>query len=150
MSTSNYGDANPKTMSEDERMTRLAGVALGRKMGHWKWDGAHRGLYAADEHDARKYMSFAPLTSHADAYVMEDALEMDIQYVTAPSRDGSTTSIRITDKLRGGHVFRTPLPNETTLMTRMAAVTHYAALCAILEDAQGAEDVLLSAGSRGG
>lgn len=150
MTTSNYGDANPKTMSEDERMTRLAAVALGRKMGNWKWDGAHRGLYMADEQDARKYMSFSPLTDRAHAYEMEDLLEMDIQYVTAASKLGAITSIRITDKLRGGHVFRTPRGDETTLMARMAAATHYAALCAIMEDAEGAEDVLLSAGSRGG
>jgi hypothetical protein len=110
------------------------------KVSHWRWDKTERSLYLPSP-NAEAIATFSPLTSYSDAYVVEDALTMDVDYAIGRL----AVSIRVTDKITGGSVFRTVRPGETTLQARMAAITQYAALCAIMEDKDEAERSLLAA-----
>jgi hypothetical protein len=128
-----------KNMSEDERLTRLAAIALqgtDGSMTDWAWDHAGRALFqplGADQgtlnHSPMMYRAFSPLTSSADAYTLEDALRMQVVYET----HGDAVSIRISDAKSGVATFRTQRVGDSTMKTRMAAVTQHAAVYAVTQ-----------------
>lgn len=136
-------------MNHLENITRGAAKAIGKDVTNWEWVWRANQLAYQLVSDAGD--SFAPLTDPATAYMLEDALRMNVRYVcTEVSAEVSAEgvreaySIQVAGELCGGATFTAVAGYPSTLTARMYAVTQFAALSAIMED-DGDETALQAA-----
>lgn len=114
-------------MNRRESATREAARAIHRDVTTWLWWDLVSGLVACEGSDE----VFAPLADPADAYVVEDALQLSVHY---KKTDKGITVIQVSCPHHGGAIMHTVQPHEETIVARMHAITQFAALCATMTD----------------
>lgn len=117
--------------AQGESITRDAARAIGKSLTNYRWDKRIRGMLCGDDPSilGSQFEVFAPLSEPSDAYIVEDILQMHVQY----KRNLNETSIQVQCTRHNGSIFHTVSNGETTLFARMYAITQFAALCATMD-----------------
>ena len=128
-------------MNHLESITRGAAQAIGKDVSKWVWWDLVTGLIecgvGAEEGGGEHW---APLTNYEHAYVLEDALQMNVRY---KKMDNGVVVIQVASAHHDGHTMTAIKKGEESIVVRMLAITQFGALHAIM-----AEDMPRPPGSK--
>lgn len=115
-------------MNQMENITRDAARAIGLDARTWDWDEQLRGLRLVvfNNHDR----TFAPLTNHSDAYKVENALLITVNY---RAMGHGAYTLQVSAPGHAGSIMQAVTKGGDMLQARMYAITQFAALTALME-----------------
>jgi hypothetical protein len=117
-------------VSRLEKMTRAAANVIGRDVTLFEWDNATEGLRLRTSN-----ATFAPLSDMGDAFIVEAALRMNINYQF--NGDSMLVCASSPKHANLGYLTTVPTDSYEALKARMLVVTQFAAILDLVGRSDG-------------